>query len=148
MHNLFGTQNFRLRQWGFSLPGLRTLDPPLSPPSTPFFPKITLLVILCPKQIMQYKLKSIFWNNVSNCIQPYSGAISRTLKMDRPIKNWDLKFCYIENLQNPTTFRKLWRKILSHWQPCLICGLQKSINLKNNVTSSLKGRGGGNQSNF
>ena len=27
--------NFRWRRWGSSLPGLRTLDPPLSPPSTP-----------------------------------------------------------------------------------------------------------------
>ena len=29
------TQNFRSRWWGSSLPGLRTLDPPLSPQSTP-----------------------------------------------------------------------------------------------------------------
>ena len=28
-------QHFRWRRWGSSLPGLRTLDPPLSPPSTP-----------------------------------------------------------------------------------------------------------------
>jgi hypothetical protein len=27
--------NFRCRRWGSSLPGLRTLDPPLIPPSTP-----------------------------------------------------------------------------------------------------------------
>ena len=26
--------NFRSRRWGSSLPGLRTRDPPLSPPST------------------------------------------------------------------------------------------------------------------
>ena len=27
--------NFHWRRWGSSLPGLRMLDPPLSPPSTP-----------------------------------------------------------------------------------------------------------------
>ena len=28
-------KKFRWRRWGSSLPGLRILDPPLSPPSTP-----------------------------------------------------------------------------------------------------------------
>ena len=28
------TKKFRSRRWGSSLPGLRTQDPPLSPPST------------------------------------------------------------------------------------------------------------------